>query len=63
VPLFIAVGDHDTLTPSSMAQAQMEKADEPKRFYIVPAADHNGMFQVGQRELVGQISEFTHGVR
>jgi fermentation-respiration switch protein FrsA (DUF1100 family) len=62
VPLFIAVGDHDTLTPPSMAQALMETANEPKRLYIVPGPDHNGMFQVGQAELVGQISEFTQGL-
>jgi prepilin-type processing-associated H-X9-DG protein len=63
VPLFIAVGDHDTLTPSSMAQALMEKANEPKHLYIVPGPDHNGMFQVGQQELVGQISNFTQGLQ
>jgi fermentation-respiration switch protein FrsA (DUF1100 family) len=63
VPLFIAVGDDDTLTPPSMAQALMEKANEPKRLYVVPGADHNSMFQVGQPELVAQISEFTQRLR
>ena len=55
VPLFIAVGDRDTLTPPSMAQAPMEKANDPKRLYIVPGPDHDGMFKVGQQELVGHL--------
>lgn len=63
VPLFIAVGDHDTLTPSSMAQALMEKANDPKRLYIVTGPDHNGMFQVGQQDLVAQIRDFLQGLR
>lgn len=63
VPLFIAVGDHDTLTPPAMAQALMEKANEPKRLYIVPGPDHNGMFQVGQQELVGQTRDFLQGLQ
>jgi fermentation-respiration switch protein FrsA (DUF1100 family) len=63
MPLFIAVGDHDTLTPIPMAQALLEKANEPKRLYIVPGRDHNDMFQVEQRELVGQISNFLQGLR
>jgi fermentation-respiration switch protein FrsA (DUF1100 family) len=61
-PLFMAVGDDDTLTPPAMARALMEKANAPKRLYIVPGADHNGMFQVGQPELVGQITKFVHGL-
>jgi len=62
-PLFIAVGDDDRLTPPSMAQALMERANSPKHLYIVPGADHNGMFQVGQPELVGQIRDFVQGLR
>jgi fermentation-respiration switch protein FrsA (DUF1100 family) len=63
VPLFIAVGDHDTLTPPSMAQALMENANEPKRLYIVPGPDHDGMFHVGQQELVAQIRDFLQGLQ
>jgi uncharacterized protein len=62
MPLFIAVGDHDTLTPPFMAQALFAKANEPKHLYIVPGPDHNGMFQVGQQELVGQLSGFVQGL-
>lgn len=63
LPLFIAVGDQDKLTPPSMSQALMEKAIQPKRLYIVPGPDHDGMFQVGQQELVTQIRDFLQALR
>jgi len=62
MPLLIAVGDQDTLTPPAMAEALMAKANEPRRLYVVPGADHNGMFP-GFPDLNAQISEFVSGLR
>lgn len=40
----------------------MEKANEPKRLYIVSGPDHNGMFQVEQQELVAQLRDFLQSL-
>jgi uncharacterized protein len=59
VPVLILVGDHDTLTPPSMAQSLLSKANPPKRLQIITGPDHNQMFQVGQQELVQQMTTFV----
>lgn len=63
MPLLIAVGDHDTLTPAAMSQAILAKAREPKRLYIQPGLDHNGMLVDDSVELVAQIKEFLQTLR
>jgi fermentation-respiration switch protein FrsA (DUF1100 family) len=36
IPLLVLAGTEDQLTPPSMAQALLEKANEPERLYMVP---------------------------
>jgi fermentation-respiration switch protein FrsA (DUF1100 family) len=58
VPLFITVGSEDRLTPAAMAQALLEKANQPKRLYLSPGADHDGIFKIGEQDLEAQMSAF-----
>ncbi len=48
-PLLIVHGTDDTLIPFAMAQALFARANEPKRFYAVPGADHNDVALTGGR--------------
>ncbi|HXN25501.1 MAG TPA: alpha/beta hydrolase [Candidatus Acidoferrales bacterium] len=58
VPVFLAVGTADRLTPPAMAQALFQRANEPKRLYLSPGADHNDMMSEGVTPLQAQISAF-----
>jgi uncharacterized protein len=58
VPVLIAVGKEDQLTPPWMAQALFQKANQPKRLYLTPGAEHNDIFKVGGQGLETQISDF-----
>jgi uncharacterized protein len=58
VPLLIVVGDHDTLTPPSMAQALIARANEPKHLSVIAGPDHDQMFRVGRQETVAPITAF-----
>jgi fermentation-respiration switch protein FrsA (DUF1100 family) len=40
-------GTQDTVIPFAMGQALFARANEPKRFYAVPGADHNEVGVVG----------------
>jgi hypothetical protein len=63
VPVFIAVGTNDDLTPPAMTQALFQKANEPKRLYLAPGAGHNDMISVGGQPLFDQLSAFLQTLR
>jgi fermentation-respiration switch protein FrsA (DUF1100 family) len=63
IPVFIAVGTEDRLTPPAMAQALFQRANEPKRLYLSPGADHNEMMNTGVAMLEAQISAFLQSIR
>jgi hypothetical protein len=63
VPVFIAVGTNDDLTPPAMDQALFQKANEPKRLYLAPGAEHNDMIGVGGQPLLAQLSAFLQSLR
>jgi uncharacterized protein len=63
IPVFIAVGTEDTLTPPTMSQALFQRANEPKRLYLSPGADHNEMMDTGVTMLESQISAFLQTIR
>jgi uncharacterized protein len=58
IPVFIAVGSEDRLTPPAMAQALFQNANEPKRLCVSPGADHNNIMEVRVGALEKQISAF-----
>jgi hypothetical protein len=63
VPVFIAVGTNDDLTPPAMAQALFRKANEPKRLYLARGAGHNDMISLGGQPLFDQLSAFLQTLR
>ncbi|HEY4951313.1 MAG TPA: alpha/beta hydrolase [Candidatus Acidoferrales bacterium] len=63
LPVFIAVGTEDRLTPPAMARALFRRANEPKRFYLSPGADHNGMLSTEVTALEAQISAFLQTIQ
>lgn len=42
-PLLVVAGDRDTLVPAKLSRRLYDAAPEPKRFLLVPGADHNSM--------------------
>jgi len=62
VPVFITVGNEDTLTPPDMAQALFQHANQPKQLYLVPGADHNGIVMTGGQALESRISAFVGSI-
>lgn len=42
-PLLVIAGDRDTLVPADLSRRLYDAAHEPKRFLLVPGADHNSM--------------------
>ncbi len=41
VPILIIAGERDSIIPASLSRAVYESAPEPKRFLLIPEADHN----------------------
>jgi fermentation-respiration switch protein FrsA (DUF1100 family) len=62
IPAFLTVGSEDMLTPPAMAQALLARANEPKRLFIVPGADHNAMFQIGVQDMTDQMRTFLQTI-
>jgi uncharacterized protein len=62
IPVFIAAGTADTLTPPAMARALFQKANEPKQLYLCPGADHNDIMNNGVATLEAQISAFLQTI-
>lgn len=60
VPVLITVGTEDHITPPSMAHALFQKANQPKRLYLVPGADHDDVMKLGGQSLETQMSDFLH---
>jgi fermentation-respiration switch protein FrsA (DUF1100 family) len=58
VPVFLTVGSDDTLTPPEMTIALFQHANHPKRLYLIPGADHNGIVAGGGQALEQQITGF-----
>jgi uncharacterized protein len=63
VPVFIAVGDSDRLTPPAMAQALFQSANEPKRVYVSQGADHDDIMSTEVNTLEAQIRAFIQTIK
>jgi hypothetical protein len=57
-PLLITHGTEDSIVPFEMGRRLHERANEPKRFYAVPDADHNDVPFVGGQAYFDAIGRF-----
>ncbi len=63
VPLLLIHGTEDRTVPPSMGQTLFEKADVPKKLYIVPLAGHNNVSSVGDERYKEEIAAFRQFAR
>jgi fermentation-respiration switch protein FrsA (DUF1100 family) len=63
-PLLVIAGECDTLVPAGFSRRLYDAAPEPKRFVVVPRADHNSVELLEGRRVIGEIVRFlqTTGV-
>lgn len=63
-PLLVVAGDRDTLVPAKLSRRLYDAAREPKRFVLVPGADHNSMDLLDGPLMFDAIAGFLreHGV-
>lgn len=63
-PLLIIAGDRDTLVPSQLSRRLYERARQPKRFVLVPGADHNSPELLDGPTMIDAVRRFLreHGV-
>jgi pimeloyl-ACP methyl ester carboxylesterase len=62
VPVLIIVGSEDRIAPPAMAQALLQKANQPKHLYVQPGAGHNHLVDIGGKSLEEQISAFVQSL-
>ena len=61
VPVLVVAGERDRIVPAALSRRLYDAAAEPKRFVLVPGADHNDAALLDGRELVGEILRFLEG--
>ena len=62
VPVLVLHGDRDTIIPFALGEAVYEAANEPKRFYRIPGADHNDTYVVGGEPYFQELLRFVRDV-
>ena len=58
VPLLVIAGDRDTLVPAKLSRRLYDRACEPKRFLLVPGADHNSLELLDGPQMIDAIVRF-----
>jgi uncharacterized protein len=61
VPVLVVAGERDRIVPAALSRRLYDAAAEPKRFVLVPGADHNDAALLDGRELVGETLRFLEG--
>jgi fermentation-respiration switch protein FrsA (DUF1100 family) len=63
-PLLVIAGDRDGLVPAKLSRRLYDAAREPKRFLLVPGADHNSLDLLDGLVMIDAITRFLgeHGV-
>ncbi len=63
-PLLVIAGDRDRLVPAELSRRLYDTADGPKRFLLVPGADHNSPDLLDGPQLIDAVVGFfrEHGV-
>ncbi len=61
VPVLVIAGERDQVVPAALSRRLYDAAAEPKRFVLVPGADHNDTELLDGRRMVGEILGFLEG--
>ncbi|HYB35356.1 MAG TPA: alpha/beta hydrolase [Mycobacterium sp.] len=63
-PLLVIAGDRDTLVPAELSRRLYDSASGPKRFVLVPGADHNSPLLLDGPRMIDAMVRFfrEHGV-
>lgn len=61
-PLLVIAGERDSIVPKRLSRRLFEAALEPKRWHVVPGADHNDLELLAGRELIAATVELLDGV-
>ena len=62
VPVLIVHGDADDTVPLRAGQALFDAANEPKSFYVVEGANHDGLAAVGGQPYIERLWEYINGL-
>src|SRR6266545_136000 len=60
-PLLVVAGERDGIVPAALSRRLFDAASVPKRFVLVPGADHNDAALLDGRQTVGEIVGFLEG--
>jgi hypothetical protein len=60
-PLLVVAGERDGIVPAALSRRLYDAASVPKRFVLVPGADHNDAVLLDGRQTVGEIVGFLEG--
>jgi hypothetical protein len=58
MPILFTHGTADEVVPTSMSKALFDAANEPKKLFIIPTADHNNIAKVSGEKYFETIREF-----
>jgi fermentation-respiration switch protein FrsA (DUF1100 family) len=57
-PLLVIAGDRDSIVPTSLSRRLFDAAPEPKRFVLIPGADHNDPQLFDGAQMIGEVVAF-----
>lgn len=57
-PLLVIAGERDTIVPARLSRTLYDAAPEPKRFVLIPGADHNDPELLDGPQVLGEIAGF-----
>lgn len=59
VPVLVIAGDRDNIVPESLSRRLFDAANEPKRYLLVPGANHNDRALLDGRLMIDEIGRFV----
>jgi hypothetical protein len=61
VPLLVVAGERDQVVPAALSRRLYDAAPAPKRFVLVPGADHNDAALLDGRQTAAEVLGFLEG--
>ena len=61
-PLLVVAGERDRIVPAAHSRRLFDAAPQPKRFVLLPGADHNDLDLLAGPRLLDEVTAFLRGV-